>query len=126
MLMSYTTSHYHMWVPIQVDNKIINQVVKDTTDEELRSLSQSWKLAYVGTVLSKLSQVRNNEFDLGHIKGSVVTTKRVTIPAFQTVIVKGLAKVPGHHKHVHTLVESSPKCQNIFVPGNTTELKLGG
>ena len=35
-------------------------------------------------------------------------------------------KVTGHHKHVHVLVEPSPKCQNIFVPGNTTELKLGG
>ena len=35
-------------------------------------------------------------------------------------------KVTGHHKHVHVLVESSPKCQNIFVPGNTTEVKPGG
>ena len=79
----------------------------------------------MGTVLSKSSQVENNEFDLGQVKGNVVTTKRVTIPAFQTVIVKGLMKVTGHHKCVHTLMESSPKCQNIFVPVNTTELKLG-
>ena len=63
----------------------------------------------MGTVLSKLSQVENNEFDLGQVKGNVVTTKRVTIPTFQTVIVKGLMKVTGHHKHVHMLVESSPK-----------------
>ena len=39
---------------------------------------------------------------------------------------KGLTKATGHHKHVHVLVEPSPKCQNIFVPGNTTELKLRG
>ena len=60
MPMSHTTTHYHKWVPIQVGSRIIDQVVKDITDEELRSLSQSWKLAYVGTVLSKSSQVGNN------------------------------------------------------------------
>ena len=42
------------------------------------------------------------------------------------VIVKGLTKVNGHHKHVHILVEPSPKCWNIFVPGITMELKPGG
>ena len=126
MLVSHTTTHYHKWVAIQVGSQIIDQVVKDITDEELRSLSQSWKLAYVGTILSKSSQVGNNEFDLGQVKGNVVITKKVTNPTFQTVIVKGLMKVTGHHKHVHALMKSSPKCQNIFVPGNTTELKLGG
>ena len=125
MLMSHTTTHYHKQLQIQVGSKIINQVVKDITDEEFKSLSQSWKLAYVGTVLSKSSQVENNEFDLGQVKRNVVTIKIVTIPTFQTVIVKGLTKVTGHHKCFHALLESSPKCQNIFVPGNTTELKLG-
>ena len=110
MLVSHTTTCYHKWVPIQVGSKIINQVVKDNTDEELRSLSQSWKLAYVGTVLSKSSQVGNNEFDLGQVNGNVVITKRITIPTFQTIIIKGLTKVLGHHKYVHMLVESSPKC----------------
>ena len=41
------------------------------------------------------------EFDLGQIKGNVVITKEVTIPTFQTIDVKGLTKVTGHHKHVH-------------------------
>ena len=35
-------------------------------------------------------------------------------------------KVTRHQKWVHVLVESSPKCKNIFIPGNTTELQLGG
>ena len=80
----------------------------------------------MGTVLSKLSQVGDKEFDFGQVKGNVVITKKVTIPAFQTLVVKGLTKVTGHHKHVHVLVEPSPKYQNIFVPGNTTELKPEG
>ena len=89
-------------------------------DEEFKSLSQSWKLANVGTVLFKSPQVRDKEFDLDQVQGNVIITKKVTIPTFQTIIVKGLTIVTGHHKHVHMLVEPSPKCQNIFVPGNTT------
>ena len=47
-------------------SQIVNQVVKNITDDELRSLSQSMKLAYMGTVLSKSSQVGepDKEFDL--------------------------------------------------------------
>ena len=98
MLVGHKTTQYHKHEPIQVGSKIINQVVNDITDEELRSLSQSWKLAYVGTVLSQSSQVGKNE-------RKCCNTNRVTISGFQTVIVKGLMKVTGHHKHVHTLEE---------------------
>ena len=31
----------------------------------------------------------------------------------------------GHHKCVHVLVESSPKCTTVFILGNTSELKPG-
>ena len=126
MLESHTTTDYYKQVPFQMHSRIIDQVVKNKMDEELRSLSQSWKLAYVGTVLSKSSQVGDKEFDMGQVKGNVVITKKVTIPAFKTIAVKGFRKVTGHHKHVHMLVEPSPKCQNFFVLGNTTELKQGG
>ena len=60
------------------------------------------------------------------MKGKVDVTKKVIVPAFQMLIVKGLMKVTGHQKHVHVLVEPSPKCKNIFIPGNTTELKPEG
>ena len=80
----------------------------------------------MGTVLCKLSQVKDKEFDLDQVKGNVIITKKVTIPTFQTIVVKGLKNITGHYKHVHMLVEPPPKCQNIFVLGNTTELKLGG
>ena len=76
MFVSHTINHYHKWVSIKVGSKITDQVVKDITDEELRSLSQSWKLAYVGTVLSKSSQVGNNEFDLCPVKGNMIITKK--------------------------------------------------
>ena len=48
------------------------------------------------------------------------------IPPFQTVITKGLTKVTGHQKHVHVLVEPSPNCKGVFIPGNTSKLIPGG
>ena len=103
-------------------SQIIDQVTNCITKEKVKSLSQSWKLAYVSTVLSKSSQVSDQEFNLDQVKGKVVITKKVIIHAFQMVIAKGLTKVTGHQKHVHVLVEPSPKCKNIFVPDNTSEL----
>ena len=52
-------------------------------------------------------------------------SEEVTIPASETTVVKGLTMITGHHKCVHVLMESSPKCVNVFVPGNTFELKPG-
>ena len=31
--------------------------------------------------------------------------------------------ITGHYKHVHVLMEQSPKCVNVFVLGNTSELR---
>ena len=126
MLISHTTTHYHRRVPIQVDSQIIDQWTNCITEEKLQSLSQSWKLASVNAIISKSSQISDQEFDLDHVKGKVVTTKKVIVPAFQTVVGKGLTKVTGHQKHDHVLVEPSPKCTSIFVLGNTSELIPGG
>ena len=118
MLVSHTNTHYHKRVLIQVGSRVIDQIVKSLMEEELKSSSQSWKLAYVINVLSKSLQVSDEEFDY-QVKGKVAVTKKVIIPAFQTKIVKGLTRITGHQKCIHVLVEPSPK----FVPGNSTELK---
>ena len=126
MLLSHTTTHYHRRVPIQVGSQIMDQVTDCITEEELQSLSQSWKLAYVSPIILKSSQVSDQEFDLGQVKGKVAITKKVIAPAFQTVIARGLTKVTRHQKRVHMLVEPSPNCTSIFVPGNASELIPGG
>ena len=122
MLISYTTTHCHQRVPIQVGSHIIDQVTNCISGDELQSLSQSWKLAYVSMIISKSALVSNLEFDLDQVKGKVVTSKKVKIPALQTVVVKELTKVTGHQKHVHASVVPSSKCTSVFVPGNTSEL----
>ena len=77
-------------------------------------------------IISKSALVSDPEFDLDQMKEKVITSKKVKIPALQTVVVKGLTKVTGHQKHVHVLVEPSPKCMSVFVLGNTSELVPGG
>ena len=116
MLVSTTTTRYHQRVSIQVGSHVINQVTSCISEEELWSLSQSWKMAYVSTIILKATSVSEPEFDLDHVRGRVVISEEVTIPASQTTVVKGLTMITGHHKHVHVLMESSPKCVNVFVP----------
>ena len=65
------------------------------------------------------------EFDLDKVRGKVVTCEEVKIPTSQTVVIKGLTMIIGHCKLVHVLMESSPKCVNVFILGNTSELRPG-
>ena len=126
ILISHTITHYHQRVSIQIGSGIIDQLTNCISENELQSLSQSWKLSYVSMIISKLALISDLEFDLDQVKGKVVTSKKVKITTLQTIVVKGLTKVTGHQKHVQALVEPSPKCTSVFVPGNTSELIPGG
>ena len=124
MLISPTTTRYHQRVLIQVGSHFIDQVTSCISEKELQSLSQSWKTAYVSTIILKTISV-DPDFNLDQVEGSVVISEEVIIPALQITVVKGLTMITGHHKCVNVLVELSPKCTNVFVPGNTSELKPG-
>ena len=69
--------------------------------------------------------VSDPEFDLEQVKGKVVTSEEVKIPALQTVIIRGLTTVTGHQKHVHVLVEPSLKCTTVPILENTSKLRPG-
>ena len=69
MLISHTTTHYHQRVPIQVGSHIIDQVTSCISEDELQSLSQSWKLAYMSMIISKSALVSDPEFDLDPSEG---------------------------------------------------------
>ena len=86
-------------------------------------MSQSWKVAYVSMIILKAAPVSDPEFDLDQVRGKGVTCEEVKIPASHMIIVTGLTTITGHCKHVHVLVESSPKCVNVFILGNTSELR---
>ena len=82
-------------------------------------------MAYASTIISKATSVSDPEFNLDPVRGRVVISEEVTIPASQTTDVQGLTTITGHHKCIHVLLESSHKCMNVFVLGNTSELRPG-
>ena len=125
MLISPTTTKYYQRVPIEVSSHVIDQVTSCISEEELQSLSQSWETAYVSTIISKAVSISDPDFNLDQVQGNVEISEEVTIPVLQTTVVKGLTTIVGHHKCVHVLVESSPKCTTVFILGNTSELKPG-
>ena len=95
------------------------------SEEELQSLSQSWKTAYVSTIISKAISISDPDFNLDQVQGNVVISEEVTIPASQITVVKGLTTITGHHKCVHVLVKLFPKCTTVLIQENTSELKPG-
>ena len=76
----------------------------------------------MSTIISKSALISDLEFDLDQVKGKVVTSKKVKIPTFQTVVIKGLTRVTWHEKCINVLVEPPPKCRSVFASGNTSEL----
>ena len=125
MLISPTTARYHQRVPIQVGHSVIDHVASCISEKELQSLSQSWKTAYVSTIILKAISISDPDFNLDQVRGSVVISEEMTIPASQITVVKGLTTITGHQKCVHVLMDLSPKCMNVFNLRNTSELKPG-
>ena len=123
MFISPQTTKYHQRVPMQVGSCVIDQVTGCISKEELQSLSQSWKTAYVSIIISKAISISDPDFNLDQVKGTMVISEEVIIPASQITVVKGLTTITGHYKCVHVLMESSPECTNVFVLGNTSKLK---
>ena len=80
-------------------------------------MSQSWKMAYVSTIIWKATSVSDPKFDLDHVRARVVISEEVTISASQTTVVKGLTTITGHHKHIHVLMELSHKYMNVLFWG---------
>ena len=104
MLISPTTTRYHQRVLIQVGSCVIDQVTSSISGKELQSLSQSWKTAHASTIILKAISISDSDFNLDHIKGSVMISEEVTTPALQITVVKGLTTIMGHHGCVHVLV----------------------
>ena len=73
----------------------MDQVTNCISEDELQSLSQSWKVAYVSMIISKSALVSGPEFDVDEVKGKVVTVEEVKIPALQMAVVKGLPLSQG-------------------------------
>ena len=93
MLISSTTTKYHKMVSIKVGSHVTDQVTNCISEEESQSLLQSWKTAYVSTIISKTITISDPNFNLDQVEGEVVIREEVTIPALQITVVKGLTTI---------------------------------
>ena len=62
--------------------------------------------------------VEVQKYQLDEVKGAVRTTEKVTIPPFQTLMLKGNAGIKGHCMKVHVLTEPTlgPQLPAAVVP----------
>ena len=137
LLLAIPTMTYSERVPVVVGSKIIDKALGCITAGELAKATATWQQAHFGAVMSgslqlfhssseKLAlQNSSGESDpvevwkhqLDGVKGAVCTTQ-VTIPPFQTMILKGNAGIKGHCMKVHVLMEPAlgPQLPAAVVP----------
>ena len=103
-------SPYIQKVPIQLGTLHIREALQLATNEERKTLLPAWQTASLSPqTLTKLSVLKEPNFDLNQVKGKVKLTKVVTIKPFQTVHVSGLTECDQHFKRVNVIVESNSK-----------------
>ena len=84
---------YTQTVPIQLGTLHIREALQLAANEERKTLPPAWETAsFSPQTLSKLSVLKEPDFDLDQEKGKVKLTKVVTIKSFQTVHVSGLTE----------------------------------
>ena len=121
-----------------VGSKIIDQTLSCMTVGELAKATATWQQAHFGAVMSGSLQLSRNsseklvkhnlsgegdpvevwKYQLDGVKGAVHTTQKVTIPPFQTLMLKGNAGIKGHCMKVHVLTEPAlgPQLPAAVVP----------
>ena len=103
-------SPYMQRVPIQLRTLHIREALQLATNEERKTLLPAWQtVSFSPQTLSKLSVLKEPDFDLNQVIGKVKLTKVVTIKPFQTVHVSGFTECDQHFKRVNVKVESNPK-----------------
>ena len=120
-------TNYTKRVPVQLGILHIDETLSLVMGEEYGKLSATWVRAnFPPWPISGSTQVKESEFDLETIKGSVRITKQVTLSPFETKHVPGLTKCNTHYKRVHVVTEASEKFQHEAVEPICThsELKL--
>ena len=78
------------------------------TEKELQQAGDTWKQIPLSTVISKRSTVKGlniPKYNLKGVKGKICTMREVLILPFVTTVVKGIAKLMTHSKHVNVVVK---------------------
>ena len=96
-------SKYTEAVPIQLGTLQIDEIMKQKELSELRSVGKSWERAFVSReVANRQAQVLGQ---LDQVKANIKVSKRIVIPPFETVSVRGCLNIQSLSQGVNVVSE---------------------
>ena len=101
LLLVLPTTEYQKRVPVAIGTTITDMAVDFINQNKPEHVSKSWKVVCCATHLKRMVQAQPSH------KGSIKTTKPVTLPPFSTTTVKGSTKLNSHGMQLNLIAESS-------------------
>ena len=105
LLLVLPTTEYQKRVPVAIGTTITDMAVDFINQNKPDHVSKSWKVVCCATHSKRMVQAQPSD------KGSIKTTKSVTLPPFSTTIVKGSTKLRSHGMWLNLFAESSSGTQ---------------
>ena len=101
LLLVLPTTEYQKRVPVAIGTTITDMVVDFINQNNPKNVSKSWTVVCCAIQSRRLVQAQLSK------KGSINTTKPVTLPPFSTTIIKGSTKLRSHGMRLNLIAESS-------------------
>ena len=109
LLLVLPTTEYQKRVPVAIGTTITDMVMDVINHNKPENVSKSSKVVCCATQSRRLVQAQPIQ------KGSIKTTKSVTLPPFSTTIIKGNTKLRNHGKRLNLIAEPSDCIQKHFI-----------
>ena len=101
LLLVLPAAEYQKRVPVAIGTTITDMAVHFINQNNPENVSKSWKVVCCTTQSRGLVQALPSK------KGSIKTTKPVTLPPFSTTIIKGSTKLRSHGMRLNLIAEPS-------------------
>ena len=105
LLLVLPTTEYQKRVPVAIGTTITDMAVEFIKQNKPNHVSKSYKIVCYATHSKRMVQAQPS------CKGSIKTTKPVTLPPFSTTIVRGSTKLRSHGMWLNLIAESSSGTQ---------------
>ena len=102
-------SKYTKRIPVSIGTLHIDRCLEVLRGDEVKNLSKTWECALFPRYLMKSETLKDPEFDLNQVQGTVKLTEDVTLLPFETVHMSAKSSVWGHFKRVLVLMEKIRK-----------------
>ena len=101
LLLVLPTTEYQKRVPVAIGTTITDMAVDFINQNKPDHVSKSWKVVCCATHSKRLVQAQPSK------KGSIKTTRSVTLQPFSTTIVKGSTQLQSHGMQLNLIAELS-------------------